>query len=688
MKLTIEQALQRAIQEHKAGKLQDAENLYRAILQIQPKHPDANHNLGVLAVSLNKTEAALPLFKIALEANTNQGQFWLSYVDALVKEKQFNLARSVLDQGKKRGLVGEKIDVLEAQLAANFLTQNLEFSSKNNPLTTFQKFKKVSTEKERKRNSLSNQTNLNQARSPSQVDVNSLLEHYQTGRYDLAESLAKGLTQKYPDHQLSWKVLGSVFKQTGRLKDSLIANQKADEISPNDAEVHYNLGNTLKELGRLKDAEASYKKATAINPEFAQAHSNLGNTLKALNRLEDAVTSYKKAIAIKPHYAEANYNLGNTLQELGRLEDALTSYKKAIAIKPDYAEAHNNLGNTLKALERLEDAETNYKKAIAIKPDYAEAHSNLGNTLKALNRLEDAETSYKKAIAINPEYAEAFFNLGILLLEAGRHDQATKTLKLINFKNSQSYLLRSLYYQNERVQFNELLNALILQGEVNPIIGSITSRAQAKYGFINRNLFCEEPFKYVLKKNLNTSYDFPNTFIVPIKTILSQNERRNRLQKLLFNGRQTAGNIFDLGLDLTAEIEKLIRIEIEKYRAYFKDSQEGFMKKWPTHYNLFGWLISMKSGGKLRPHMHENGWISGSVYINVPPKSNLDSGNLVVCIDDQNYLLDGKASNEQIIAVTTGSLCLFPASLLHYTIPFESEEDRIVLAFDVVPKSS
>jgi hypothetical protein len=36
--------------------------------------------------------------------------------------------------------------------------------------------------------------------------------------------------------------------------------------------------------------------------------------------------------------------------------------------------------------------------------------------------------------------------------------------------------------------------------------------------------------------------------------------------------------------------------------------------------------------------------------------------------------------------VVTGSLCLFPASLLHYTIPFESEEERVVLAFDVVPK--
>ncbi len=66
MQLTIEEALQRGVAAHKEGKLQDAERLYRAILQSQPRHPDANHNLGVIAVSVNKADAALPLFKIAL----------------------------------------------------------------------------------------------------------------------------------------------------------------------------------------------------------------------------------------------------------------------------------------------------------------------------------------------------------------------------------------------------------------------------------------------------------------------------------------------------------------------------------------------------------------------------------------------------------------------------------------------
>ena len=75
MELTIEQALQQGVAAHREGKLQDAEHLYRAILQSQPKHPDANHNLGLIAISLNQIEAALPLFKTALDVNPNVEQF-------------------------------------------------------------------------------------------------------------------------------------------------------------------------------------------------------------------------------------------------------------------------------------------------------------------------------------------------------------------------------------------------------------------------------------------------------------------------------------------------------------------------------------------------------------------------------------------------------------------------------------
>ena len=69
MELTIKQALQQGVIAHKEGKLQKAERLYRFILKTEPTHPDANHNLGVLTVSVNKVDAAIPLFKAALDAN-------------------------------------------------------------------------------------------------------------------------------------------------------------------------------------------------------------------------------------------------------------------------------------------------------------------------------------------------------------------------------------------------------------------------------------------------------------------------------------------------------------------------------------------------------------------------------------------------------------------------------------------
>ena len=107
---------------------------------------------------------------------------------------------------------------------------------------------------------------------------------------------------------------------------------------------------------------------------------------------------------------------------------------------------------------------------------------------------------------------------------------------------------------------------------------------------------------------------------------------------------------------------------------------------WPAQFYLDGWLLKMTNGGELTPHMHEKGWISGAVYINVPKKTAPNSGNFVVCLDDHRSLGRKLEHLQEIIEVRTGSLVFFPSSLMHYTIPFKSSEDRITLAFDVVPR--
>ena len=95
MELTIQQALQEAIQAQNQENFQKAEEFYRAILSSQPEHPEANHNLGLIAIATNNIDAALPLFKRAFEANSKIEQFWISYIDILIKLKQFETALSV-----------------------------------------------------------------------------------------------------------------------------------------------------------------------------------------------------------------------------------------------------------------------------------------------------------------------------------------------------------------------------------------------------------------------------------------------------------------------------------------------------------------------------------------------------------------------------------------------------------------
>ena len=123
MQLTLDQALQRGIEAYKAGKVQDADGYYTAILKANPKHPDANHNMGVLAVSVGKIDEALPFLKTAVEAKPNKAQYWLIYIDTLIRLDRIDDARAVCEQAKSYVEKGNEFAEIEKNLSA---TQNIK----------------------------------------------------------------------------------------------------------------------------------------------------------------------------------------------------------------------------------------------------------------------------------------------------------------------------------------------------------------------------------------------------------------------------------------------------------------------------------------------------------------------------------------------------------------------------------
>lgn len=374
----IEEVLQQAIRSQNQGDLQYAEKLYRSILEIWPSHPDANHNLGVLAITHNKLETALPLFRSALVSNLKIEQFWISYITTLIADKQFYLAGQTLTDAKNQGLKGIGLYELDKKLTNFGLTKE----NKNMKISRHEHIK------------------------PPQFMLAQLLEHYKQCHYKEAEALALNITQEFPHHAYSWNILGIVQKQVGRLLDAVTSFQKLLQLSPNNSEAHSNLGITLRKLGSLNESELSLRRAIHLQPDFGVAHNSLGNTLEEMGKLEESRSSYMQAIFFEPAYAFAHYNLSIVLQKLGMLEDAELSIRRVLELDSTFTAAQVSLGNILQESDKLEEAVAIYKQAIAISPNLGDAHYNLGITLHRMGRIDEARQFIEKAVEFMPDLSE------------------------------------------------------------------------------------------------------------------------------------------------------------------------------------------------------------------------------------------------------------------------------------------
>lgn len=285
MEITLDEALMKGIEAHKAGQIQEADRIYSAVLQAQPKHPDANHNMGVLAAGAGKDQEALPFFKKALEANPHNAQFWFSYIDALLKLGRIAAAKTVLNQAKGNGAQGEGFDQLEKRI--NELDGNVRDTDSGATTTDFQ--------------------------NPPQDQLQPLINLYSKGQLQQALSEANQLQQQFPNSIVLYNILGAANAGLGNFDTAISSYKQALKIKPDYAEAYNNMGFAQKDTGDLEAALDSYKQALKINPNHAGAYNNMGVAHHKKSDLEAAINSYKQALKINPDYAEAYYNLGNAL---------------------------------------------------------------------------------------------------------------------------------------------------------------------------------------------------------------------------------------------------------------------------------------------------------------------------------------------------------------------------------------
>ena len=320
MEQEINETLQKGIVKHNAGNLKEAERLYRIILKTYPNHPEANHNLGAIAFSIKKTEIALLLFEIALKANPNIEQFWISYINALIKEKQYKKAKQFLEKGKKQLLTKDKVKALSKQLDL----------------------------------AINNQ-------SPSYTQLNNILNYYNNKQYQDAEQLAISITKKFPSHSFSYKMLGNLFKLSGKMTEALTACQMAVEIDQNDAPAHFNLANILVELDRLDEAEASLDIALILDPHFKPALLQRGQILFDKGNVESSLRDFdlcntfdSRARSLISLYALGRIkDIYKRVEKLSKIDDGnirMAAFTSFIAEKNKKETAHNFCKNPMECI--------------------------------------------------------------------------------------------------------------------------------------------------------------------------------------------------------------------------------------------------------------------------------------------------------------------------------------------------
>jgi Flp pilus assembly protein TadD len=266
-----------ALQHHQAGRLPQAEALYRQILAKEPNHAEAWHHLGVFAQQTGQQDRAVQ---------------WLRHAATLAPHNpaiHLNLGTALTDQGLPHEAIAEFRQALELQPDAADAWLNLGLA----------------------------------------LD--------EVGQPDEAIAAFLRGAELQPSFVPVHLHLARVLRQRARHAEALSAVQRLLVLEPDNAEFHNLLAVTLADLGDFAKSLSAYRRALQCKPDSPKILFNFAKVLRDAGQLEESLASTRAALALDPTLAEAHHNLGNIHTDLRQFDDALAAYDQALACQPDLA---------------------------------------------------------------------------------------------------------------------------------------------------------------------------------------------------------------------------------------------------------------------------------------------------------------------------------------------------------------
>lgn len=315
--VTIPQALELAVQHHEAGRLREAELIYRQILATQPNHAEAHHLLGLIAHHCGRSEAAVELIRRAIQ---------LELGGAAVHS---NLGEAFRAMGRLDEAIAAYRTALEVDPKLPAAHHNLGLALKAK------------------------------------------------GRMEQAAGAFRKAIELSGGHLDAERNLAACLVDLGQLEEALAIYRRVLRLMPDAPYASFDLGVLLSRLERTEEAVLAYQTAVRLRPDFPEALNNLGAALVDREEWEEAIATLRRAVDSKPDFADAHYNLGNALRGKEALDAAADAYERALELNPEYVAAWNNLGNCCTLRGRLEEAKRAFRRATEGHGAEASMYSNL-----------------------------------------------------------------------------------------------------------------------------------------------------------------------------------------------------------------------------------------------------------------------------------------------------------------------
>ena len=279
----------------------NAKIAFQQVIRLSSLNADAHFNLGKVLALNNQLDEAINVYKKAVKIQPKHFRSW------------YNLALALRDKGDLRNATRAlyKTIKLQPDLPETYNNLGSLLGELHQPVKSIQAFKQA--------------ISLRPTYAEAFYNLGNALK--EQGKLEEAIASYKKALSLKPDYADAYYNMGINLQDQGKIEEAIAAYKKALSLKPDYADAYNNMGVTLKDQGQLDEAVEAYNKALAIKPDYAEAYNNMGTTFQDQGKLEEAIASHNKALAIKHDYADAHHNLSFALLNSGRVKEGLDEYE-------------------------------------------------------------------------------------------------------------------------------------------------------------------------------------------------------------------------------------------------------------------------------------------------------------------------------------------------------------------------